>query len=353
MPKFGIHYIIKEKLVADLLGDRSNPDNKIVGDIMTNEKFGANLGCIGPDLLFWATDFDIVKQLERFVKAFSSFKRYYDEAVDFVEKIEKNIDDGIDVVKYELEKLPTVGPAFKIINDYSETVEAIKEQFALLTDKIKAEIGQFVFLKSTGLDSNEFSEKNTLARSLFHSLFQNNQQMGREEMEWYWFEMLHYRNIGDFVKKLITNADQSGKDSWRSYAYGYASHYAADLVGHPFVNTISGSPFRINLQRHVIIENFMDQYQWVKEYKNSIRNNLYSSLNFEETPTLPMDLADLISSTIKEVYGNVIHPLRQPRNLKDRAINTTTEGFLSAQDINTTYIYQRLMLEHLGGLEEI
>ena len=357
MPKFGIHYIVLKKLRAKLEADDA-AEHQELARILNENGFAASLGCIGPDLLFWAPDYDVVERLRDLVKAYDQIMQTVDVLEETVETIEENIEEGVDYVLDELEQIPIIGDAIRIIDEYAGAIEAIKEQFSILGQSLKDEIRAALFIRIIGLDAAGGSDNTTLARSLFHGLFQSTLQAGREEMDWYWFEMLHYRRTGDFVKALIRNAEDSGDEEQMAYAYAYASHYATDVVGHPFVNTISGSPYRINVQRHVVIENFMDQWKWVDEFDgSSIRNSLFSTLGFEDVHDLPENIAKLIADTLEQVYVDVVHPLRyvNARNTAALAeavgVNPARDGFLRREDIQAAYTFQRLMLEFLGGQE--
>ncbi|MBK9147139.1 MAG: zinc dependent phospholipase C family protein [Flavobacteriales bacterium] len=356
MPKYGIHHIILEK-VRERLADGNN-DQRDLHRILAQNRVEGNLGCIGPDLLFWAPDYAIVENLKDLVEAYDRVMQLLEPIKEFAEGIEENIEEGVEQVVDAMEGIPIIGPAVAVASDYAEAISAMTEAFEVLGNGLKDEVSQALFLRILGLDSAAGSDNNTLARSLFHGLFQSSQQAGREEMDWYWFEMLHYRKTGDFVKALIRNAEASNDEAQMAYAYGYATHYAADLVGHPFVNTISGSPYRINVQRHVVIENYMDQWKWSGSGAGNIRNTLFGAFGFGDMPNLPDGIAALIASTIEEVYRDVVHPLRYItdentlRLAESVGVNSARDGFLSAKDIQTSYTFQKLMLKFLGGQEE-
>jgi hypothetical protein len=364
MPKFGIHYIVLKKLQEKLEADDDAASQELAR-ILRENQFAASLGCIGPDLMFWTPDYTVVEKLRGPVEAYEEIMRAYDALMAPIEAIEKKIEEGIEEVLDELERLPPpIGPtisnirvALETIEEYEEAIEAIEQLFTYQLDAFKEEIGQAVFVRILGLDSAAGFEKTTLARSLFQGIFQSCCQAGREEMDWLWFEMLHYRKTGDFAKALIRNAEDSGDEEQMAYAYAWVTHYAADLVGHPLVNTISGSPFRMNVQRHVVIESFMDQWKWIDEFEGSnIRNSLLSELGFADVRELPLSIARLISDTMKEVYGyeneDEVHPLRyvNSRNLAEAVgVNPRRDGFLSPADIQTAYVFLRKMLAFMGG----
>jgi hypothetical protein len=95
---------------------------------------------------------------------------------------------------------------------------------------------------------------------------------------WYWFDNLHSRLTGDFVTELLdiaTGAEPGAdgnaerKPQLLSYTIGYLSHFAADTVGHAYVNSITGGPYRLNqAQRHTTQEKVMDVWAYNRYYRN-------------------------------------------------------------------------------------
>jgi len=95
---------------------------------------------------------------------------------------------------------------------------------------------------------------------------------------WAWFDNLHSRLTGDFITELldIATGEAEGADGERrerplvkSYALGYLSHFAADIVGHSYVNCITGGPYRLNQsQRHTTQEKIMDVWAYNRYFRN-------------------------------------------------------------------------------------
>ena len=84
-----------------------------------------------------------------------------------------------------------------------------------------------------------------------------------EELDkWWWFDVLHYRRSGEYATALLDIARATGDEELLAYAIGYVSHYAADSVGHPYVNTIVRGPYRHHAQRHKVVENGHDVWAW-------------------------------------------------------------------------------------------
>lgn len=92
--------------------------------------------------------------------------------------------------------------------------------------------------------------------------FRSPRQMDLPREKWFWADYLHYVYTGDFTKRLLKNAKESGKEDLYAYALGYLTHYVTDVVGHPYVNQVVQGPFRMHWQRHHLVENFIDAYVW-------------------------------------------------------------------------------------------
>src|SRR2546430_11876401 len=87
------------------------------------------------------------------------------------------------------------------------------------------------------------------------AFFEPRRQQDRPREEWFWADVLHYWRSGKFVENLVARAKASGNPNLIAYAYGYVSHYATDVVGHPYVNQVVGAPWRLYWQRHHLVEN--------------------------------------------------------------------------------------------------
>ena len=108
-----------------------------------------------------------------------------------------------------------------------------------------------------------------------------------EDEKWWWFDALHY-----------------------------LTHYCADTVGHPYVNLISGGPYRSHAQRHKTGENYQDVFNLLNATGtdwNRSKLHAFYNFNFDGTidtdndepdpfTVLPDDLAQLIAKTINKVY---------------------------------------------------
>jgi len=114
------------------------------------------------------------------------------------------------------------------------------------------------------------------------------QQCDDDHRKWWWFDTLHTRQTGDFVTWLFdiatgqkpgANGHTRNRSMLLSYATGYLSHIAADVVGHAYVNTIVGGPYRLNqAQRHTTQEKLMDVWAYDHYYQNGFLQQLNSNV---------------------------------------------------------------------------
>jgi hypothetical protein len=142
--------------------------------------------------------------------------------------------------------------------------------------------------------------------------------------------MLHYRRTGTFAQSLVAQASTPRQ---KAYAYGYASHIATDILGHAYVNQVVGAPYRLNVQRHVTVENFMDAWVFNSEYSTSVNGSLLMRLGLPDPSALPDEIVHQIDTALRQTY-QTLHPSR------------LAAGFLSPAQIRQTYdtFYQVLRI---------
>ena len=83
-----------------------------------------------------------------------------------------------------------------------------------------------------------------------------------ETILWTIREQMFWQKTGDFVKALVTEAEDSGDDRFKAYAYGYVTCYAGLVAGSPFINTIIGGTFRTDWWRQRWINVFVDAWTY-------------------------------------------------------------------------------------------
>ena len=146
--------------------------------------------------------------------------------------------------------------------------------------------------------------------------------------DWNWLDYTHHRWTGEFNKRLIKLAHSSNDPSLRAYSYGWLSHVTADVVGHAYVNTAVGGPFRSHWQRHFIQEKFMDTWVWgfyntpgvtmpasaspgeipfdYAQWTNINGSSLHERIDLGND--MPAPLQDLIAAALADVYKDRPHP---------------------------------------------
>lgn len=167
---------------------------------------------------------------------------------------------------------------------------------------------------------------------------------------WWAFDMLHYRRSGRFTQTLFKNAQTPAQ---RAYALGYMTHYAADVVAHPFINLIAGGPYRTHSQRHKVIETNHDVLAFNKYFKQP---ELGASKLFEQyifsaqaTPDaigsidfkrrrLPGDVQGLLLDSIKAVYRNTALGPQYGRQLTPDDLDTAFSLWLRWFEHATSFL---------------
>lgn len=312
MPKYAIHHIVLNDAIGEMLASSSRAAQVAANDLGANPA-AANLGAIGPDLFFWSPDYPIVDKLYSLYRNYKDVEDLYNQIVQPIRDIR---DAVVEPVEDAVETLAptTVDLIRTALEEIGETAELFKKMVStgLFAGVIE---GADLITDAAGFPS--------LAAQLFDS-FVPPLQKGQSENRWYWFDMLHYRRTGDFGRQLVANAE-AGSARERAYASGYLSHVGTDLVGHAYVNQVVGGPFRLQVQRHVTSENWMDTWKFQEHYGQNINLELFGKLGLP--PTLDPAIGDLLHRTLHDVYDRVDHPRLLPGG----------DGFLTRGQIDQTY----------------
>jgi hypothetical protein len=300
-----VHLIIQQRLAAALQREGE-------GDKLASLLFAAQcdpyaaFGSMGPDYLFFSlkeygTPLD---ELTHFIfGAYDALRPLIDFYEDNIEPIVDDVEDAIDAVDDAL---------------FGGLFQQLKATSALASGTLQTAVAAGL---TSGVD-------------LFYPFYPKI-QAGAAESDWYWFDFLHYRRTGEFCSTMWKLA---GDDDLRRYCLGYASHIAVDVVGHPFVNTIVGGPYRVHWHRHKLVENWIDAYarnhypdeQDTKSCLNlgqddvyipdAISGSLYYRLVEFPNAQLPKKLAQLIADAMDQVYAPLApnHPVSMtPGDLDD------------------------------------
>lgn len=296
-------------------------------DALTNHRQHAALGSIGPDMIFWADWGEYTPVVNEIFDIYKTLDEVYEDLA----AIWQPIGDAIDKVTNTL----TGGLAGEI----SETVALVKgiiesALIKLVTDQIDV----LALLKP---DMQKHGSQSRIASAAGFD-------------GWNWLDYTHHRWTGEFGKALVRRAHQTSDPALRAYALGWLSHVTADVVGHPYVNTAVGGPYRSHWQRHFIQEKFMDTWVWgfyhtpgvsmpasvlpgeipfdYATWTNVNGSGLHNLIDLGDD--MPMSLQNLIVQALQDVYLPKSHP-----NVKG------TIPFLQQPHINRAYQMLREGLE--------
>ena len=269
-----------------------------------------HLGCQGGDFMFFNTK-DIDPTLRDLVSV-------YFDVYDFIENFKRDL--LAMVPQPVLDALAAFDEATNAVVTSSSTLTELEELFtdmqqvvdglsATLLEAVKRFVSEFDLF---GQFAHPYRDGVPDAGK--PTPFDVATQRATDTNEWWWFDAMHYRKTGKLAQHLL---EKTAPDSpLHLYAIGYLTHVAADTVGHPYVNCISGGPYRSHAQRHKGSENYQDVFNFLgvrgADWNHSALHALYN-FNFTgpiDTPNdvpdpftnLPADLAQLIADALNTIY---------------------------------------------------
>lgn len=310
MPGPAMHHMIADRLKTRLMSSTGLGGSLPPGDYSQLQTLLADprnlpyyfLGCQGPDFLFFNTK-DMPAPLHDLVTA------YYD-VTDFIENFKREVKKL--VPQPVLDALAALDEAANEVITSSSTLSELQQLFGDMKDVINA-------LSSTLLEAVKSFVSEFKLFDLVSHPYRDGVAPGEK---WWWFDALHYRRTGEFAQALLNKTTPGSP--LHLYAIGYLTHVTADTVGHPYVNSICGGPYRSHAQRHKASENYQDVLN-CRDVRGQDWNHsrLHAFYNFNFTGTidtendvpdpftnLPDDLAKLITETLAEVYNENPAPPR-------------------------------------------
>lgn len=228
-------------------------DTGQLGRLLQQHQNFASLGAIGPDLFFFLPDF----RNEKGVNVSSILVN----VLKFLEDLYHSLDPYISKWEHYL------GP---ISEDTAEEMSRLTGGLSETVGDISGELSGILF---TALEDFAVQQWD------LWSFFSLGLDKGYDEKAYFWSDMLHYRDTGQFARAIWKNADAANSDPARAYALGYVTHVATDVTGHAFVNSISGGPFRLHWQRHHLVENHMDANWYLSDPTGPRAGNNYPQLS--------------------------------------------------------------------------
>ncbi|MBK6439584.1 MAG: zinc dependent phospholipase C family protein [Candidatus Microthrix subdominans] len=181
------------------------------------------------------------------------------------------------------------------------------------------------------------------------SFFSLKMRRGVDEQSFLWSDMLHYRQTSLVPRRMLERArdlrasedvtDREHGDQLVAFASSWITHVGTDVIAHSFINAQAGGPFRTHWQRHHLVENHLDAYNyectgkgllpadkavgWIDGYEGLNHSALYFALQ------IPDDI-DALAGTEKQGDWRP-QPLPEAdsrANRKERAKLLDTDGAL-------------------------
>jgi len=233
----------------------------------------AAMGSVGPDLTFFLDLMPVAQMwLERAIRAYNAIQDFVGPYVAAV----KLVEDAADAAA---SKAPGYAPLKTAFKDFGATFDSLRGTLlTALGAFASGYIDVFAYLKLP-------------------------MQRGSREEDWFWFDMLHYRRTSRFARNLLLAAE--GDPRRQAFAAGYATHVAADVVGHSYVNSCAGAPYRTQWQRHHCSDNYLDV--WTLAHYEGIDVN-ESHWSGKYPAEMEPGIRKQFVQALKATYADVRHP---------------------------------------------
>jgi hypothetical protein len=296
-----------------------------LGKYMSDHPNFTAIGAVGPDLFFFLPDFRNIGPIPT--------STVLADVLGFLEGLYATLDPYLSKWEHYL------GP---ISEDTGEEMSRLTGGLSETVGDITGELSSILITVLENFAVNQVDFLGIFSLGLDH---------GWDDKAYFWSDMLHYRRTAEFGRALWRQADKQKDDQLRAYALGYLTHVGADTTGHPYVNAVSGGPYRTHWTRHHLTENHIDALWYIADpdsfapnkvpgYAQLTESALYYDIAFDDTPdnaavqrpsypggntlrdnwtrrrlldidsTLPDGIAQLLLDAINEIYytGGVPHP---------------------------------------------
>jgi hypothetical protein len=325
MPGPALHHLIAQRLTTSIrrgtgLGrNLSRQEYEALQALLSNAGNHPYLylGCQGPDFFFFNTK-DMNPTLGKFVE-------FYYQVYDFIEEFKQTL----------LKAVPQ--PVLDALEAFDEAIDETIEDSALLSELKQTfdDLNKLLegFLANLMEALKKFVSEFNLFELISHPYRDGVSAPAKEK--WWWFDAMHYRKTGKYAKALLDLSAPGSPE--HLYAIGYLTHFAADTVGHPYVNIVSGGPYRSHAQRHKTGENYQDVLNFLNVTSRDFnRSKLHALYNFnftglvdEDNPDPFTNMPDKLSKLIADALNKVYQEDTDPEVEYGSPITTT--------DINNTY----------------
>jgi hypothetical protein len=250
--------------------------------VMRNNLAFAYLGALGPDLLRYlpVADANLLNKIFNTISTdLNKGKPKAQAIMDLISGLSQQ--DKVTLfanpmmVAYELMFLkivPVYWPLFQDIHNYLDKMDAIAAAQDVNALKAMKSAGDTVQTESAKIKSdlkNDLTAVGVVATAMISvgiPWVQSGAPFPFATRTMRISELLRWRRTGQFALQLVTLAKQdtdpiTGPQKL-AYAYGYLSAVAASVTAEPFVNNITGGPYRTHWWRNRFVQNFIDAWTW-------------------------------------------------------------------------------------------
>ena len=239
------------------------------------EKFTA-IGAIGPDLFYFSQDYNsnpvgpFSDELMLALKVYYFFDAAKEDDWEPLLIILDKVSSTMAQLLRILIKLQKIWNEF--VAGWNATIGPLVATAADLTDALTGGvISEFkVVIEELKLALVAIGEEELLTFKDIFTMFDTCVQKGFDEQSFLWSDMSHYRRPSAMCRALVRQAEallhgedgENRSQQFLAFALGYITHVGTDVVAHSFVNEQCGGPFRNHPQRHHLIENHIDAWNY-------------------------------------------------------------------------------------------
>jgi hypothetical protein len=245
------------------------------GTVMkTWEKFTA-IGAIGPDLFYFSQDYNgtplgpVSDELMLALATYYFFDFAKENDYEPLLIILDQVNSTMAALLRLLIKLQKIWQQF--VDGWNQTIGPIVADITNLADDLTgglmSEFG--VVLDELKVAFKAIAEEELLTYKDIFTYFDTCVQKGYDEKLFLWSDMSHYRRPSALCQSFIQQVDalaaagmKDQADQFLAFTLGYITHLGTDTVAHSFVNEQCGGPFRNHPQRHHLIENHIDAWNY-------------------------------------------------------------------------------------------
>ncbi|MFL6303350.1 MAG: zinc dependent phospholipase C family protein [Candidatus Sulfotelmatobacter sp.] len=245
------------------------------GQVMRDwEKFTA-IGAVGPDLFYFSQDYNnavlgpLTDELMLALATYYFFDFAKENDYEPLLIILDQVNSTMAGLLRFLIKLQKIWQAF--VDGWNQTIGPIVADITNLADDLTggllSEFGVVLDELKTALKT--LAEEELLTYKDIFTLFDTCVQKGFDEQLFLWSDMSHYRRPSGLCQSFVKQVDdlaaagmQDQADQFLAFTLGYITHLGTDTVAHSFVNEQCGGPFRNHPQRHHLIENHIDAWNY-------------------------------------------------------------------------------------------